>query len=180
MTAYTIGHSTHALSRLVELLHGAGIRRLADVRTVPRSRRVPQFNRDTLGLELPAAGVDYLHVPELGGWRSPQAGLEDNAGWRNRSFRGYADHMRSQEFADGVDRLLALVAERPTAVMCAEGAWWRCHRRLIADALVVRGLEVCHVGPDGRLARHELTEFAAVGEGGELSYPAQGTEQLGL
>jgi uncharacterized protein (DUF488 family) len=180
MTAYTIGHSTHPLSRLVELLWGAGVTCLADVRTVPRSRRVPQFNREALVAELPGAGLDYLHVPELGGWRSPRTELDDNAGWRNRSFRGYADHMRSPEFAAGLGRLTEVAAERPTAILCAEAAWWRCHRRLVADALLVRGWEVCHIAPDGRLARHELTEFAAVGEGGALSYPAPEGAQLGL
>ena len=180
MTAYTIGHSTHPFSRLVDLLEGVGVGRLADVRTVPRSRRVPHFDRESLEAEVPAAGVDYLHIPELGGWRSPRRELEDNAGWRNRSFRGYADHMRSEEFADGLARLVELAPERPTAIMCAEAAWWRCHRRLIADALVVRAWEVRHIGPDGRLAPHELTEFAVVGEGGALSYPPGESAQLGL
>jgi uncharacterized protein (DUF488 family) len=180
MTAYTIGHSTHSLARLLELLNGAEVACLADVRTVPRSRRVPQFNREALAADLPAAGLEYLHVPELGGWRSPQAGRDDNAGWRNRSFRGYADHMRSEEFAAGLARLSEVAAERPTAVMCAEAAWWRCHRRLIADALLVRAWEVRHIAPDGRLAPHELTEFAVVAEDGALSYPARGPEQLGL
>jgi uncharacterized protein (DUF488 family) len=180
MTLHTIGHSTHSLTRLVELLRAHGIECLADVRTVPRSRRVPQFNRDALAAELPPAGIEYIHLKELGGWRSPVAGLEDNAGWRNRSFRGYADHLRSNEFATGLARLLEVAAERPTAVMCAEASWWRCHRRLIADALVVRGWDVGHVGPDGRLTEHELTAFAVVGEEGELSYRAEAGEQLGL
>jgi uncharacterized protein (DUF488 family) len=180
VTVYTIGHSTHPLSRLLELLRGARIRCLADVRSVPRSRRVPQFNRESLAQDLPAAGIDYLCIPELGGWRSPEPGSHANAGWRNRSFRGYADHMRSDEFADGLARLTEAAASAPTAVMCAEAAWWRCHRRLVADALVARGWEVCHIGPEGRLSRHELTEFAVVGEGGALSYPARDGDQLRL
>ena len=175
MTVYTIGHSTHSLSRLVELLSGTGIERLADVRTVPRSRRVPQFNREALAGDLPDAGIEYLHFPELGGWRSPHAGIEDNAGWRNRSFRGYADHMQTAEFGAGLERLGGWAAERATAVMCAEAAWWRCHRRLVADALVVRGWEVVHLAAGGRAVRHELTPFA-VRDGERLSYPpAQGT-----
>jgi uncharacterized protein (DUF488 family) len=180
MTIYTIGHSTHPLSRLVELLRVHGIDCLVDVRTVPRSRRVPQFNSEALAEALPGAGIDYLQQKELGGWRSPQRDLDDNAGWGNRSFRGYADHMRSDEFAAGLERLEEVAAARATAIMCAEAAWWRCHRRLIADALVVRGWEVCHVGSDGRLARHELTEFAVRGEDAALSYPAPESPQLEL
>ncbi len=153
---------------------------LVDVRTAPRSRRTPQFNAEALAESLPPAGIGYLHLPELGGWRSPDAGREENAGWRNRSFRGYADHMSSAEFAAGLDRLSAVARERPTAIMCAEAAWWRCHRRLVSDALVARGWRVCHVGADGRLAEHELTEFAVVGEDGGLRYPPEGGEQLGL
>jgi uncharacterized protein (DUF488 family) len=180
MTVYTIGHSTHSLERLLELLYEHGVSRLADIRTAPRSRRTPQFNRETLLCELPDAGIDYMHVPDLGGWRSPRRDCEANAGWRNRSFRGYADHMASEEFAAGLARLGEAAAERPTAAMCAEAPWWRCHRRLVADALVARGWEVSHIGSDGRVARHELTEFALVGESGRVTYPATGGEQLGL
>ena len=180
MRVYTIGHSTHSLERLLELLFEHGISRLADIRTAPRSRRTPQFDRETLLCELRNAGIDYAHVPELGGWRSPRRDSEANAGWRNRSFRGYADHMASEEFAAGLARLSEMAAEQATAAMCAEAPWWRCHRRLVADALVVLGWEVSHIGPDERLARHELTEFALVGEGGRVAYPASGGEQLGL
>ncbi len=170
MTVYTIGHSTHSLERLVELLSERGVSGLVDVRTAPRSRRTPQFNREALRSELPNASIEYLHVPELGGWRSPRSDSEENAGWRHRSFRGYADHMSSEEFATGLARLSEVAGERPTACMCAEAPWWRCHRRLIADALVARGWDVCHIGPEGRVARHELTEFALVGEGGRVTY----------
>ncbi len=180
MRVYTIGHSTHSLDRLVELLAEHGVSRLVDIRTAPRSRRTPQFNQERLRRELPPAGIDYLHLPELGGWRSPRPDSEVNAGWRNRSFRGYADHMGSEEFAAGLARLSEAATERPTAAMCAEGPWWRCHRRLVADALVAQGRAVCHIGPDGRLAPHELTEFAVVAEGGRLTYPTSGGEQLGL
>jgi len=180
MTIYTIGHSTHELSRLIELLGAHRVACLADVRTAPRSRRTPQFNTKVLGEELPRAGIAYLHVPELGGWRSPARDATENAAWRNRSFRGYADHMSSSEFAVGLDRLAEAAGERPTAMMCAEAAWWRCHRRLISDALVARGWVVCHIGSDGQLARHALTEFAVVGEDGRVRYPPPGGEQLGL
>ena len=180
MTVYTIGHSTHSLERLVELLSEQGVSRLADVRTAPRSRHTPQFNLEALCGELPDAGIDYLHVPELGGWRSPRRDAEENAGWHNRSFRGYADHMGSEEFASGLARLSEAAAERPTAAMCAEAPWWRCHRRLVADAFVARGWEVCHIGPDGRVGRHGLTEFALVGEGGRVTYPPSGAHRLWL
>ena len=172
MTVYTIAHPTHSLEPLPKPMSAHAVSRLADTRTAPRSRRTPQFNREALLGELPAAGIDYMHVPDLGGWRSPRRGSEANAGWRNRSFRGYADHMASEEFAAGLARLGEAAAARPTAVMCAEAPWWRCHRRLVADAPVVRGWEVSHIGSAGRATRHELTEFALVGEGGRGTYPA--------
>jgi uncharacterized protein (DUF488 family) len=180
MTAYTIGHSTHALETLVELLRAHGIEALCDVRTAPRSRRTPQFNSEALEETLPAVGLAYLHLPELGGWRSPVSGSDENAGWTNRSFRGYADHMATAEFTAGLARLTEIARERPAAVMCAEAAWWRCHRRLIADALVARVWEVLHIGPAGRLSPHELTEFAVVREEGRVVYPPGGAEQLAL
>ena len=177
---YTIGHSTHAISGLIELLQGHEVESLVDVRTAPRSRRTPQFNTEALADELPAAGIRYSHLGELGGWRSPRRDAEENAGWRNRSFRGYADHMASPDFAAGLERLSEVGARRRTAIMCAEAAWWRCHRRLIADALVARGWEVLHSAADGRAARHELTDFAVVGEDGRVRYPLGGAEQLRL
>jgi uncharacterized protein (DUF488 family) len=180
LTAYTIGHSTHPLERLIELLSEHGVRCLADVRTVPRSRRVPHFDRAMLSVELPAAGLEYAHLPELGGWRSPRTGEERNAAWRHRSFRGYADHMGSEEFAAGLARLVEFASARSTAFMCAEAPWWRCHRRLVADALTARGWEINHIGPDGRVARHELSEFAVVDEDGRLSYPRGGAAQLDM
>lgn len=156
---FTVGHSTHELPELVALLRRHDVAALADVRTAPRSRRTPQFNREALARELPGLGVRYLHLPELGGWRSPRPG-SPNDGWRNRSFRGYADHMDSPEFRSGLSQLEELARERPTAFMCSEALWWRCHRRLVADALTVRGWSVEHIGADGRAARHALTPFA--------------------
>jgi len=137
---------------------------LADVRRYPGSRRLPWFGRESLQAAL---GERYVHLPELGGRRQPVDG-SPNSGWRNPQFQGYADHMAGGEFATGVERLLCL--ERPVAAMCAEGPWWRCHRRLLADALVARGIAVEHVMPDGRRSAHELTSFAVV-EGGRISYP---------
>jgi uncharacterized protein (DUF488 family) len=172
---FTVGHSTHALEELAGLLRGHGVERLADVRTAPRSRRTPQFNREELERELPARGVEYVHMGELGGWRRP-APDSPNDGWRNAAFRGYADHMAGEEFAEALGRLEELAAERSTAMMCAESLWWRCHRRLVSDALTARGWTVRHIGPDGRLTEHELTPFARV-DGERLTYPANPTQE---
>lgn len=169
-TAFTVGHSTHQSDELVALLRGAGIAAVADVRAHPGSRRVPQFNREALAQELPAHDIAYEHLPALGGRR--RAGPDSpNRGWEVAGFRAYADHMATAEFARGLARLEALAAARPTAVMCAEALWWRCHRRLVADALTARGWTVLHVGPDGHLAEHGLTPFAVAGPGGALTYP---------
>jgi len=148
--------------------HGIGL--VADVRAYPTSRRVPDASREALERWLPEEGIEYVHVPELGGRRRARPGSTENAGWRSDAFRAYADHMRSDEFRGGLERLEKAARERPTAVMCAEGLWWRCHRRLISDALHARGWDVRHILPDGKLAEHELPEFALV-EGHELSYP---------
>ncbi len=148
---------------------------MADVRAYPTSRRVPDASREALERWLPEEGIAYAHIRELGGRRRARPGSSANAGWRSDAFRACADHMRSDEFRGALERLEAASRERPTAVMCAEGLWWRCHRRLISDALLVRGWDVRHILPDGELAEHELPEFALV-EGGELSYPPlQGT-----
>ena len=174
----TVGHSTHALDGLVALLRRHRVEALADVRRTPRSRRVPHFDADRLRHELPAAGIAYVHLAELGGRRSSAPG-SPNGGWRVGAFRAYADHMATPEFAAGLRRLEALAGERLAAVMCAEALWWRCHRRLVADALVARGWRLRHIGPDGRLAEHELTSFARV-DGERLTYPAEATERLPL
>ena len=152
-TVFTIGHSTHELGRFVALLEGCGVRTLVDVRTVPKSRRMPHFGSDALAAELPHAGIAYRHLPQLGGFRRPLPG-SPNGGWRNDSFRGYADHMATPEFADGRAQLEALAAETPTAMMCAEALWYRCNGRLVSDALTVRGWAVMHIGSEGRSARH--------------------------
>jgi uncharacterized protein (DUF488 family) len=168
--AFTIGHSTHTLDALVRLLAAQGVRCVADVRRFPSSRRHPHFARDALEAGLHEHGIGYAHLEALGGRRSA-AQDSPNAGLENAAFRGYADHMGSAEFASGLERLEALAAAEPTAVMCAEALWWRCHRRLVADALVARGWTVDHIAADGRLARHELTPIARVQDGRPL-YPA--------
>ena len=152
--------------------------RLVDVRTVPQSRRNPQFGQASLLASLAERDIEYRHEPALGGFRRPRPGSV-NAGWEQPAFRGYADYMATPEFAEGLGRLEALARERPTAIMCAEAQWWRCHRRLISDALLVRGWEVLHLGLGSKPVPHELTPFAVVGPGRELSYPpAQGALEL--
>jgi uncharacterized protein (DUF488 family) len=142
---------------------------LADVRRYPSSRRLPWFNEGALAATLGGAGIEYLHLPELGGRRRPLPG-SPNGGWRVGQFQGYADHMASAEFAAGVERLLSVAGERRTAAMCAEAPWWRCHRRLLSDALVTRGWEVLHVNARGEVEPHRLTDFAVV-KGGVMTYP---------
>ena len=150
---------------------------LADVRRFPSSRRLPHFNSAPLAAALSERGIEYVHLPELGG-RRPAARDSRNDGWRVAGFRGYADHMAGPEFAAGLGRLLVLAAGRRTAVMCAEAQWWRCHRRLLADALVLGGRAVEHIGSDGRLTHHEPTPFARRDAEGRIAYPAEPTEPL--
>lgn len=169
MEVLTIGHSTHSLERFVELLREHGVTLVADVRLAPGSRRMPHFGRAPLAEGLAAAGIGYEYLKELGGRRRPRPGTP-NTGWEVEAFRGYADHMDSEEFAAGFARLRELAAAERVAVMCAEALWWRCHRRLVADAVVARGGTVHHIGADGRLAEHRLPEFAVVDDG-RLRYP---------
>lgn len=143
---------------------------VADVRRFPGSRRHPHLAGEALAATLPPRGIAYEHLPELGGRRRRVSG-SPNDGWEVAAFQAYADHMATPEFAAGLDRLQELARERATAAMCAEAPWWRCHRRLVADALVVRGWTVCHVMPDGSVRAHELTAFARV-EGTALTYPS--------
>jgi uncharacterized protein (DUF488 family) len=165
-TVFTIGHSTHGPERVAELLGEQGVELLVDVRRHPGSRRVPWTNPGQIERALPVA---YLHLPGLGGRRRP-APDSANGFWENESFRGYADHMASEEFGADLERLVEQSRERRLAVMCAEGPWWRCHRRLLADALLIRGVEVVHIAPDGRTERHRLTERAVV-DGTRITYP---------
>ena len=166
---WTIGHSNRPLEDLIAMLRGHGVALLVDVRTVPRSRHNPQFNRETLPAALAAAGISYRHMPGLGGLRKPRPDSR-NTGWRNLSFRGYADYLETPEFERSLDELLALAAERPTAVMCAEAVPWRCHRSLIADAVTARGGEVRHIMSAEKASPHKLTAFARV-EDGRVTYP---------
>ncbi|HYN52142.1 MAG TPA: DUF488 domain-containing protein [Thermoleophilaceae bacterium] len=171
---FTIGHSTHEPGTFAELLAQHDVRTLVDVRRYPGSRRVPWTNAGEIERAL---SVDYRHLPGLGGRRRPDLDSA-NGLWDNEGFRGYADHMASEEFATALESLLELARKRTAAVMCAEGPWWRCHRRLLADALVVAGFSVCHIDPRGRAEPHRLTEGAVV-EGTRVRYPPA-QEQLGL
>lgn len=170
MIIHTIGHSTRELSEFIEILEQYKIDLLVDVRSVPRSRHTPQFNSDNLAVELPRAGIDYQHLKSLGGLRHTTKG-SINLGWHNVSFRGYADYMQTAEFADGIDELLRLAADRQAAIMCAEAVPWRCHRSLIGDALLVRGQEVVDIFDAKKSQIEKLTSFAKV-SGQKITYPA--------
>lgn len=172
--ALTIGHSTRSLQELVEILTAHGVGCLVDVRKMPYSRHNPQFNKETFSGELGEAGIGYLHLPSLGGLRQPR-GDSPNAGWRNTSFRGYADYMQTPEFGDGLKEIIELSRRECLCLMCGEALWWRCHRRLIADALVIEGVAVDHLLGGGRRQRHRLTPWARV-EGGRLTYPPAGSD----
>jgi uncharacterized protein (DUF488 family) len=153
---FTIGHSTHSAERFIALLRAHDVELVCDVRRFPASRRNPQFNAGALRDSLDEAGVAYEPFgEELGGRRKPRAGGGPSQ-WRNPAFRGYAEYMETPEFAAGLERLEALARERRAGIMCAEGNWWQCHRRLIADALVTRGWRALHIGRDGRLQEHPL------------------------
>jgi uncharacterized protein (DUF488 family) len=166
---FSVGHSTRSLEEFFALLKAYGVTMIVDVRTVPRSRHNPQFNKETLPDSLKAAGVKYIHMPELGGLRRTSADSV-NLGWENKSFRGYADYMQTKEFAENLLRLVALIQENCLAVMCAEAVPWRCHRSLLSDALVARHIKVKHILTETSTTNHELTPFALV-EGTKITYP---------
>jgi uncharacterized protein (DUF488 family) len=170
---YTIGHSTRTLEHFVEILRAHEIGEIADVRTVPRSRRNPQFNRDTLPQSLAPYDVLYRHMAGLGGLRHAQPD-SPNTGWDTPGFRAYADYMQTRQFDAALEELAAIndAAPHRLAYMCAESLWWQCHRRLISDALLIRGFDVLHIMNNGKPHPHELTSFAVV-RNGKLLYPRQ-------
>jgi uncharacterized protein (DUF488 family) len=173
----TLGHGTASAEELVALLDGAGVERLVDVRTAPGSRRHPHVRREAMAGWLAAGGVAYRWEPELGGFRKPDP-TSVNTALRHPAFRGYADYMRTPPFWAALDRLLAEAAAAPTVAMCAETLWWRCHRRLLADAAVrIRGAEVLHLDRRGRLEPHRLTEGARR-DGDLLAYDLGATPPL--
>jgi uncharacterized protein (DUF488 family) len=166
----TIGHSTRDLNEFISLLKVHGVTRVVDVRTVPRSRHNPQFNRETLPDSLRAAGISYEHLPGLGGFRRARAD-SPNVGWRNSSFRGYADYMQTAEFEENLKSLADTGSRAQVVLMCAEAVPWRCHRSLIADALAVRGIQVEHILSGAKAQAHEITPWARV-HGNQITYPA--------
>ena len=170
---WTIGHSTRNIDIFISLLEENGIKLLADVRSLPGSKRYPQFNKEALAESLSARGIRYEHFPELGGRRKPKADSRNTA-WRNASFRGYADYMETEQFYKGIERLLALADEAgPVAIMCAEAVWWRCHRSLISDYLKSRGIEVMHILDANKTELHPFTSAAQLIDG-RLSYAKEG------
>ena len=175
---FTIGHSTRTLEALIELLRGADIATLADVRTIPRSRRNPQFNTETLAAAVGDRGIAYVHMRGLGGLRHPRPD-SINTGWRNAGFRGYADYMQTPAFAEHLTALIDATRSTRLAIMCAEAVPWRCHRSLISDALTACGVAVEHIIGAGARQPHRLTPFAHV-EGTHVTYPPPGGEPLDL
>jgi len=174
MRIWTIGHSTRSIDTFISLLKANGITVLADVRTWPGSKRYPQFNKEKLSHSLDKAGIRYEHFPELGGRRKAKPDSKNTA-WRNESFRGYADYMETEEFNKGVKRLLDLAAAAgPTAIMCAEAVWWRCHRSLISDYLKAFDIEVKHIFDENKTEPHPYTSAARIANG-KLSYAAENT-----
>ncbi|HST70901.1 DUF488 domain-containing protein [Kocuria sp. U4B] len=168
-TVYTVGHSTRSAEELVALLREFGVQELVDIRTVPRSRTNPQFDLDRLPATLAQAGIGHTYCKGLGGLR-PTSGASVNTAWRNASFRGYADHMQTEEFRSALARLEELAAQRVAAIMCAEAVWWRCHRSLVAEALLVRGHDVRHIMGPGQQTPAALRDFAVV-DGDRITYP---------
>ena len=169
-TIHTVGHSTRSTDEFVHILKSHGVAQLIDIRTIPKSARNPQFGQEALRTSLNAAGIRYTHLPGLGGLRKPRPD-SINTGWRNTSFRGYADYMQTADFDAGLQRLIKLARSKRTAIMCAEAVPWRCHRSLIGDALTVRGIRVEDI-MSGKTARvHALTSFARVRRNA-ITYPA--------
>jgi uncharacterized protein (DUF488 family) len=168
---FTVGHSTRSIAELVAMLRGHGVERLVDVRTIPRSRYNPQFNRETLSKALRNRRINYRHMKTLGGLRHARPD-SINTGWRNASFRGYADYMQTASFEEALEKLIQLAEQKPTAIMCAEAVPWRCHRSLIADALTARGYEVRDIMSVASAKRHDLMPMAKV-HGRQVTYPGE-------
>ena len=169
IVVFTVGHSSRSIEEFIRLLKANGVRRLVDVRTVPRSRHNPQFNRETLSKFLRNRRINYRHMKALGGFRHARTD-SINSGWRNASFRGFADYMQTLEFEDALNKLIELAVQKPTAIMCAEAVPWRCHRSLISDALTARGIEVRDIFSDKNVRLHTMTPMARV-RGGTIIYP---------
>ena len=172
MVVYTIGHSTRSLEEFTALLGAAGVTRVVDVRAFPMSRRHPQFNKDALAMTLPAAGIDYRHMPALGGRRRrPEGAPSRNGLWKVEAFRNYADYAETPAFRAAIAELDAFARDQPTAFMCAEAVWWQCHRRLITDYMLARGWTVVHILAPGQQQRASITDGARVHRDGTIEYP---------
>ncbi len=171
----TIGHSTWPLEEFIHTLKAARVEKVVDIRTVPRSRHNPQFNRETLPEALAAAGIGYVHLAGLGGLRHARKD-SPNQGWRNASFRGFADYMQTPEFEENLRALMEMARQEQLCLMCAEAVPWRCHRSLIADALTVRGHAVTHIISQHSSQPHRLTPFARVA-GTRITYPPAPQEE---
>lgn len=169
-TLFTVGHSTRSIEEFIALLKAHGVGELVDVRSIPKSRHCPQFHIDVLGGSLQSAGIGYTPIQALGGRRYSRKG-SINTGWRNASFRGYADYMATAAFAEGLEQLTAIAREQPPAIMCAEAVPWRCHRSMIADAMVLRGWDVREIIGPGPARPHKLTPFLKL-VNGAITYPA--------
>ena len=174
MLIYTIGHSTRPIDEFVLILRKQGVQRVVDVRTIAKSRHNPQFGEDQLAPSLAEAGIDYLRLELLGGLRHTRKD-SINGAWKNASFRGYADYMQTPDFAAGINQLIELGEAKATAIMCAEAVPWRCHRSLIGDALIVRGIEVLDIMSETVVRPHALTRFASV-DGLRVTYPPEVTD----
>ncbi len=166
---FTLGHSTMPIERFIALLETYGIESLVDIRTIPRSRHNPQFDGIALASSLSAAHIQYMHMKELGGLRHTRKD-SPNTGWRNESFRGYADYMQTEAFQNALEALIHMSRQRRTAILCAEAVPWRCHRSLVADALRVRGVPAVEILSPSSWRMHEMTPFARV-EGPRITYP---------
>ena len=173
MPVFTVGHSTRTIPEFVDILRSGAVALVIDVRSIPRSRTNPQYNFDVLGDELQPWQVGYGRIPELGGRRGRERGVDPavNAYWQNQSFHNYADYALGDAFPGGLDQLLAISAERSTAIMCSEAVWWRCHRRIIADYLLLAGRDVRHLMGGGRITPATITPGARERDG-RLVYPA--------
>jgi uncharacterized protein (DUF488 family) len=172
-TLYTIGHSTRSASELIDVLRAASVTRVVDIRSIPRSRTNPQFGIEVLPETLAGAGLDYVHLPALGGLRTNVEIAEEgtNAGWVRRSFRNYADYARTPSFRDGLHALLHMASGQTCAIMCAEAVWWRCHRRIVTDHVLAHGMAVVHLFTRTKSAPALLTPFAVVDAQAGVSYP---------
>ena len=168
--AYTMGFSNRTWEQTEEMLQAFEIERLVDIRTLPGSRHTPQFNLENMRQALPKTGVEYVHMKELGGLRKPVKDSTINSAWTNSGFRGYADYMQTAQFEAGLTRLIELLTGKTTVYCCTEAVFWRCHRQLVSDALLVRGYRIGHIFNPSKVEEHKLTKFVKV-DGSRLTYP---------